>query len=297
MSRGARRDFSARCVPGGAARHCRAGSSSGGIQGLRFALETGLASGDGAGVGHDSHGEILLTPTTDNIIARTTPNQCVCPTGITIARGTIWTIDPQREHLRSVRTDSLRQGATIRLSRRMPLAITAYRHLLWVTVIGPVRNTSGGPSRGPGSIYWTNPQTGNVHGKLPVGTRPASVVAGLGRVWVVNANDATITRVRPLSSGRASADEPIAYTEPSTDLQVVDASVGRGRFWMIDQRLRFVVVLTPTATTPTAIPVGLKRGETLAAITSGPSGTYVAIAGPRPRICRVRDDLGVGPCR
>ena len=56
---------------------------------------------------------------------------------------------------------------------------------------------SSSPEVVPNSVAVIDPQTNRVSADIPVGARPAGVVAGSGSIWVANLDDQTISRINP----------------------------------------------------------------------------------------------------
>ena len=67
-------------------------------------------------------------------------------------------------------------------------------------VLGVTRDTPAADvSVGPNSLAEIDPKTNRVVATIPVGTRPSSIVAGDGALWVANLDDETVSRVDPVA--------------------------------------------------------------------------------------------------
>ena len=79
------------------------------------------------------------------------------------------------------------------------------------------------PPRADGLVVAVSPRSGEVQARVPVGATPSAVAVGEGRVWVVNADDQTISRIDP----RSRASDTFAIGATPTDL-----AVGAGAVWV-----------------------------------------------------------------
>ncbi len=77
----------------------------------------------------------------------------------------------------------------------------------------------------PDSIARVDPATGGVEAVFAVGTRPTTIAAGEGAVWVLNAADGTISRLDPATG----ATRTFAVGAHPADL-----AVGAGAVWIVD---------------------------------------------------------------
>jgi DNA-binding SARP family transcriptional activator/ABC-type branched-subunit amino acid transport system substrate-binding protein/streptogramin lyase len=75
----------------------------------------------------------------------------------------------------------------------------------------------------PNSVGLIDPDTGRVVESIAVGARPTSIVVGEGAVWVLNADDQTISRIDP----ETRAVRPFATGSTPSDL-----AVGEGAVWV-----------------------------------------------------------------
>jgi YVTN family beta-propeller protein len=101
---------------------------------------------------------------------------------------------------------------------------------------------------GPNSLAIIDPQSNTVTGSIPnVGTRPSSVTAGSGSIWVANLDDETLTRLNPTTE---SVERTFALDATPTGL-----AYGAGVIWIANGLLGSVSRFDPsvqdvTATTP-----------------------------------------------
>ncbi len=79
------------------------------------------------------------------------------------------------------------------------------------------------PPRADGVVVAVSPRSGEVQARVPVGATPSAVAVGEGRVWVLNADDQTISRIDP----RSRASDTFAIGATPTDL-----AVGAGAVWV-----------------------------------------------------------------
>jgi YVTN family beta-propeller protein len=111
------------------------------------------------------------------------------------------------------------------------------------------------------SVAVLDPSTGRVVADIPVGTRPRSVTAGAGVVWVTNSEDRTVTRIDPV---RRVVTGSVGLGFEPTDAQAVPGGVWvAGGFdhalWRIDddgvprRKLTFTERFGP-------LPPGYERG-------------------------------------
>ena len=145
-------------------------------------------------------------------------------------------LEPSRE-LRELQEAMLRQdpeldlrppGAVRALPRRrlrlvlaLVLAVAALA-LVGLVVLLDTDETPAPPSAA-GLAIAVSPRSGEVQARVPVGATPSAVAVGEGGVWVLNADDQTISRIDP--SSRASDTFAIGATP--TDLEV-----GAGAVWI-----------------------------------------------------------------
>lgn len=237
-----------------------------------------------------------LDPRTGQPAVRTGGSSDTGAAAPAVASGRVWAIDRFRQRLVSPSTRPDPRVLSVRLPQAA-VALATGPGAIWVALLGPVRHTpGGGQARGPGSVLRVDARTGHVRSRTAVGLNPKAIATGLGLTWVVNASDSTITRIA--GSGRR-VGEPAWFGEPIPGpAPGVDAAFGRGRIWAISGALGgLVATLTPGADTPTVGRVPLGKSEALVALAAGPVGAYVAIGGPKPRICRLSDDIQVVRCR
>ena len=84
---------------------------------------------------------------------------------------------------------------------------------------------AGGAARAEGgSVRLLDPRTGTPTGTVPLGRSPANVAVGGGSVWVIDADDRTVSRIDP--TGRKSARTFSTASTPT------DIAVGAGAVWI-----------------------------------------------------------------
>src|SRR5262249_60490556 len=73
--------------------------------------------------------------------------------------------------------------------------------LVSAVVVGPLELTgvSRAPAVVPNSIAVVDAKDGRVVGDIPVGSNPVALAAGLGGIWVANADDGTVTHIDPVT--------------------------------------------------------------------------------------------------
>jgi DNA-binding SARP family transcriptional activator/ABC-type branched-subunit amino acid transport system substrate-binding protein/DNA-binding beta-propeller fold protein YncE len=145
-------------------------------------------------------------------------------------------LEPCRE-LRALQEAMLRQDPELDL--RQPGAVRVVprrRRRLWaalaialaaVAAVGLLAllgsEDTRAPPRSEGLAVAVSPHSGEVQAQVPVGATPSAVAVGEGRVWVLNADDQTISRIDPSSS----ASDTFAIGATPTDLVV-----GAGAVWV-----------------------------------------------------------------
>jgi DNA-binding SARP family transcriptional activator/ABC-type branched-subunit amino acid transport system substrate-binding protein len=146
-------------------------------------------------------------------------------------------LEPSRE-LRALQEAMLRQDPELdlrrpgavrvvpRRRRRLGLALLAVA-LAALAAVGLFallgsEETRDAP-RADGLVVAVSPRSGEVQARVAVGATPSAVAVGEGRVWVVNADDQTISRIDP----RSRASDTFAIGATPTDL-----AVGGGAVWV-----------------------------------------------------------------
>ena len=97
----------------------------------------------------------------------------------------------------------------------------------------------------PNSLAIIDPQSNKVAGSIPnVGTRPSSLTAGSGSIWVANLDDETLTRVSPTTE---SVERTFALDATPTGL-----AYGAGAIWIANGLLGTVSRFDPSVQDVTA---------------------------------------------
>jgi branched-chain amino acid transport system substrate-binding protein len=92
-----------------------------------------------------------------------------------------------------------------------------------VAVFQLVRGGSGEAIEGPG-VGVLDPKTGELLATIPFGTAPSSIAVGEGSVWVLDADDRTVSQIDP--------KERAVVRTFSTGSTPTDLAVGAGGIWM-----------------------------------------------------------------
>jgi branched-chain amino acid transport system substrate-binding protein len=123
----------------------------------------------------------------------------------------------------------LRRPGTVRVRprrrRRMLALVAAFGALASLALIALLGSEEATPEppRADGLVVAVSPSSGEVRAQVAVGATPSAVAVGAGRVWVLNADDQTISRVDP----RSRASDTFAIGATPTDL-----AVGAGAVWV-----------------------------------------------------------------
>ena len=122
---------------------------------------------------------------------------------------------PQRAIRRTARR---RSGALLAVGGALLLAAA-------LTAVVLVRDRGGEPASagGGGGAEALDPQTGKLLATVPLGAAPSSVAVGAGAVWVLDANDKTISAIDPETRSR----EVFSSSSTPTDL-----AAGAGALWI-----------------------------------------------------------------
>ena len=145
-------------------------------------------------------------------------------------------LEPSRE-LRALQEAMLRQDPELdlrrpgavrvvpRRRRRLGLALVVALAALAAVGLFALLGSEESPEhpRADGLLVAVSPRSGEVQARVPVGATPSAVAVGEGRVWVVNADDQTISRIDP----RSRASDTFAIGATPTDL-----AVGAGAVWV-----------------------------------------------------------------
>jgi YVTN family beta-propeller protein len=196
----------------------------------------GMGVNKAARIGAAGHGgQVLLSRTTRDLV------EDELPPGVTIRDlGDRRLKDIERpEHLFQLDIDGLQSefaqlktlDVELKRKRRRMYAGAALIGVLAAAVAIPVFALGGGGGGGgsaevkPNSLAIIDPNSNKVTGSIPnVGTRPSSVTAGSGSIWVANLDDETLTRVSPTT-------ESVERTFP-LDATPTGIAFGRGSIWI-----------------------------------------------------------------
>src|SRR5262245_51675012 len=134
-------------------------------------------------------------------------------------------------------------GSTRGLRRRWRLLLVAGGALVAAAgaagIVEATRGARGGlDDLAPNSLAAIDPDTNRVVAEIPVGARPATVVAGEGSLWVANLDDRTVARVDP-------AADRVVRTISVGDAPA-DLAAGAGSVWTLGTapRTRRAIVRT-----------------------------------------------------
>ena len=116
------------------------------------------------------------------------------------------------------------------LRRRGPALIVAGAVLLGAGIAAAAFQLTRGPGIAPAPVTGNfvaaiNPRSGRITARIPVGNTPTSIVAGAGAVWVMNADDGTVSRIDP---GTKTVLRTFAAGGATTSLAVGSSSVWVG---------------------------------------------------------------------
>jgi len=206
-----------------------------------------------AAAGHG--GQVLISRTTRDLV------EDELPAGVTIRDlGDRRLKDIERpEHLFQVVIEGLPSDfgqlktldVELAQKRRRLYAGAALIGVLAAAVAIPVFAFGGGGGGGssadvkPNSLAIIDPQSNKVAGSIPnVGTRPSSVTAGSGSIWVANLDDETLTRVSPTTE---TVERTFALDATPTGL-----AYGAGAIWIANGLLGTVSRFDPSVQTVTA---------------------------------------------
>ena len=130
-------------------------------------------------------------------------------------------LEPARPPARRVRAPRRRRG---------PLLVAGGGALLLVAIVTVALAISGGDDTAglttivPNSVAVIDPATDRIVADIPVGATPTSVAVGEGGVWVLNADDRTVSKIdaRRLRVERTVASQPVP----------TDLAAGGGAVWV-----------------------------------------------------------------
>ena len=211
-------------------------------------------------------------------------------------------LEPSRES-RELQEAILRQDPQLDLRRPRPPARGRSRALLLgaaaalaaaITAVVLLVGSDDAPEaqEADGLVVAVSPDSGEVRARIPVGATPSAVSTGEGHVWVLNADDRTISRVDP----RSRAVDTFAIGATPTDLAAGADGVwvGSGRSLRHGQSAGLVATalarVDPGSRTPRAT---VKLPATRAAVTEGVADHVAAtnravwVIGPDGRVLRV----------
>jgi sugar lactone lactonase YvrE len=115
-----------------------------------------------------------------------------------------------------------------RRRRRIWISAVAVSLAVGTTIVAVLLSSRGGGSGvavAANSVAAINPHTGHVIADVTVGATPTQVAAGSGYVWVLNANNKTISRVDPRK--RQTSGSPFSVSATPTGL-----AAGAGALWV-----------------------------------------------------------------
>ena len=93
-----------------------------------------------------------------------------------------------------------------------------------LTAVVLVRDRGGETTAGGAGAEALDPQTGKLLATVPLGTTPSSIAVGAGAVWVLDADDTTISAIDP---ERRSLESVFSTSSTPTDL-----AAGAGALWI-----------------------------------------------------------------
>jgi YVTN family beta-propeller protein len=129
-------------------------------------------------------------------------------------------------------TGSVRERVRAARRRRGPLLVAAGGALLLAAIGSAAVALTDGERRGElisvaaNSVAVIDPATDGIVADIPVGGTPSSIGIGEDGVWVLNADDRTLSRIEPAS---LTVDKTVAAEREPTDLAVGEGAVWVGR--------------------------------------------------------------------
>jgi YVTN family beta-propeller protein len=132
----------------------------------------------------------------------------------------------------------------------------------------------------PNSVAAIDPKTNKVIAVVPVGNTPAAVSTGFGEVWVVNANEQTLSRVDPTTRTATRIGSLVSPTSVAVGGGSVWVATADHRLSRIDPATRGVAATQrlPRQSNPLAVLPGPSY------VATGPGGVWAAAAGMLVRI-------------
>ena len=119
----------------------------------------------------------------------------------------------------AIRRPRLRRRRPLLLVLAFTVAALAGSALVWASQRGGAEVTVG-----PNSVALIDPETNEIVDAVEVGTGPSSVVVGEGAVWVLNAEDGTVSRIDPQTRDSRTI---------GTGTTPTDLAVGGGYVWIV----------------------------------------------------------------
>jgi class 3 adenylate cyclase/DNA-binding beta-propeller fold protein YncE len=112
------------------------------------------------------------------------------------------------------------------LRRRRVLTFAAFSVVAVLAVLGTIAlvRARDGPSAVavvPPAVAVVDPDTNRVVASIPVGSKPVTITAGDGAVWVGDVKDGTVTRIDPATR----KTQPIGIGAPAVDLAASEGSI------------------------------------------------------------------------
>jgi DNA-binding SARP family transcriptional activator/streptogramin lyase len=145
---------------------------------------------------------------------------------------------------------------------------------------------------GPNSVAAIDPKTNKVVTVVSVGNTPGSIATGLGEVWVVNANEQTVSRVDPATR---------TATRIGSLVNPTSVAVGAGSVWVatVDHRLSRIDPSTRGVAATRTLP---QRSNPLLVlpgpshVAAGPDGVWVTSPGILSRIRPGPEEIKLSSC-
>jgi YVTN family beta-propeller protein len=144
--------------------------------------------------------------------------------------------------------------------------------------------STAGASVGPNAVGVVDSESGEVISEIDVGGTPAEVAAGLGAIWVTNANDNTVSRIDPSTNDVRQTVE--VGGGPA------GVAVGGGAVWVVNGLDGTVSRVDPTTNRVVQTvtvgngPSGVAYGEGAVWVTNSADGTVSQIASGSGRVRR-----------
>jgi DNA-binding SARP family transcriptional activator len=136
------------------------------------------------------------------------------------------------------------------VTRRGPVLLAGGLALLAAAVVAALvvrgGGSGGGPPVVPNSVAALDPRTGAVVADVRVGRTPSSIGVGRGAVWVLNADDQTVSKIDP--------GGPRLVSTFATGGQLTDLGAGRDGIWVGTGES-----ISDSSVAGTLVPAGLAR--------------------------------------